>query len=82
MDSKAVADRGILESLYDRPSFHCGHLYCTFMGRIGAVMEQHQDNAHPDLVAAQATFGWYDWACTLCGFDARAEVQRLYPEGS
>lgn len=80
MQNDALADRLLLEQFYDRPSFHCGHVSCTIMGRMGAVMEQHQDAAHADMVAAGESFSWYDFRCELCGFDVRAELHRLYPE--
>ncbi len=75
---QALADRQRLETDYNRPSLSCGHLSCTGIGRISAVMEQHQDAAHSDLVALGSSFLWKDMTCDLCEFDARGELRRLY----
>lgn len=78
---RAIDDRRTLEALYDRPSFHCGHPNCRWTGRLQAVIEQHMHNAHPGIVAAEYGSRWFDLQCGYCGFDARGELSRLYPQG-
>ena len=64
---------------YDRPSLHCPSRADRGIGRMRAIMEQHQDSAHPEGVKAGLSFGWYDFSCDLCSFDGRAELHRRYP---
>ena len=64
------------ETKYDRPSLHSSDPVTRAIGRITAVMDQHQDGQHDSLTA----LGWYDFCCSKCGFDARAKYNELYPD--
>lgn len=64
------------ETKYDRPSLHSSDPVTRAIGRITAVMSQHQYEEHHSWMGA---LGWYDFCCNECGFDARAKCHELYP---
>lgn len=78
VDFRLPAD-ALENTKYDRPSLHCPSRADRGIGRMSAIMELHQDSAHPEGVKAGLSFGWYDFSCDLCGFDGRAELHRRYP---
>lgn len=69
-------DREELERLQDRPSLHSEDPTTRTIGRISAIMEQHQHEAHDP----KASLFWRIYCCGICEWDAQAEFLRLYPE--